>query len=86
VFVPSVHQRIASADDDRQGGAPRYGWKAEGGELVPDPAEQAVVERIRTLRVDGASLRGIAEVLTAGGVPSNRGGRWYSQTVARVAG
>jgi DNA invertase Pin-like site-specific DNA recombinase len=67
-------------------GAPRYGWRAEGGELVPDPAEQAVVERIRALRADGASLRDIAGVLNAEGVRSKRGGRWHPATVARVAG
>lgn len=67
-------------------GAPRYGWKAEGGELVPDPVEQAVVERISELRAEGASFREIAETLNTDGVLSKRGGRWYPQTVARVAG
>jgi DNA invertase Pin-like site-specific DNA recombinase len=67
-------------------GAPPYGWRAEGGELVADDDEQAVLERIRVMRVEGASLRDIAGVLNAEGVPSKRGGRWHPQTVARVLG
>lgn len=67
-------------------GAPPYGWKAGGGELVPDGAEQAVLERIRSMRADGASLREIAGVLNAEGVQSKRGGQWHPQTVARVLG
>jgi DNA invertase Pin-like site-specific DNA recombinase len=67
-------------------GAPPYGWRAESGELVPDPAEQAVVERVRALRREGLSLRDIAGLLNAEGVPSKRGGLWYPASVARVAG
>ena len=67
-------------------GAPRYGWKADGGELVPDQGEQAVLERIRAMRADRASLRDIAGVLNAEGVPSKRGGKWHPQTVGRVLG
>ena len=39
------------------------GYRAESGELVPDPAEQAVVHRIVELRGEGMSLRAIGEVL-----------------------
>lgn len=41
-------------------GAPPYGWKAEGGELVPDEDEQGVLERIKGMRAGGASLGDIA--------------------------
>jgi len=64
-------------------GAPPFGYRAEGGELVPDPDEQAVLARIRRLRDGGASLRVIADALNAGAVPARRG-RWHSQTVARA--
>lgn len=67
-------------------GAPPYGWRAEKGSLVPDPSEQAVLARIRGLRGDGMSLRGIASTLNSKGVPTKRGGRWHPYGVSRVLG
>jgi DNA invertase Pin-like site-specific DNA recombinase len=64
-------------------GGPPYGWRAEGGGLVRDPAEQAVRERMRELRAGGASYARIADALNAEGVPARRG-RWHPQTVARA--
>jgi len=37
------------------------------GELTPDPAEQAALARMRAMRDQGASLRGIAATLDAEG-------------------
>lgn len=65
-------------------GSPRYGFRAEGGELVPDAAEQVVVARMAALTGGGASLNAIAGVLNAEGVPSKRGGRWTAASVSRV--
>jgi len=65
-------------------GAPPLGFRAEGGELVPDPDEQAAVQRIVELRADGASLRRIAAALTAERLTPKRGGAWHPQQVARV--
>ena len=65
-------------------GAPPLGFRAEGGELVPDPDEQAAVQRIVELRADGASLRQIAITLTAEGLAPKRGGAWHPQQVKRV--
>jgi DNA invertase Pin-like site-specific DNA recombinase len=65
-------------------GAPALGWRAEGGELVADDVEAATLERIRELRKDGASLRRMAETLTAEGHATKRGGRWHPETLRLI--
>lgn len=65
------------------GGAPPYGFRSEGRDLVPNLAEQRQVARIRRWHRDGRSLREIARRLNAEGIPSRRG-RWHPQTVSRV--
>ena len=67
-------------------GSPALGYRAEGKQLVPDSAEQAVLARIRELDGQGASLREIAAALTAEGIPTKRGGTWHPSTVARALG
>lgn len=64
-------------------GAPPYGYRAHGGELVEDEAEQAVVQRILGLRQHGASLRQIVADLESAGITPRRG-RWHPDTVAAV--
>lgn len=75
------------------GGRPPFGWKAVGGELVPDEGEQATVARARELRDGGASLRVIAETLTEEGrLPrgvktdddAERTRRWHPKTIASI--
>jgi DNA invertase Pin-like site-specific DNA recombinase len=65
-------------------GAPPLGFRAEGGELVPDPDEQKAVQLIVQLRNEGASLRSIAVQLTAEGLEPKRGGAWHPMMVKRV--
>ncbi len=65
-------------------GAPPYGFRAESGQLVPDPEEQGVVLKMIEMRDTGSSLRDIAADLNDAGVPSKRGGRWHPQAVSRV--
>lgn len=65
-------------------GSPHYGTRAVGGELVPDDREQATVARIRELRAAGASLREMAETLTAEGHRPKRSDRWHPQSLARI--
>lgn len=67
-------------------GAPPFGYRAEGGELVRDAEEQKVRGLATEMREGGASYRAIANHLNEQGVPSKRGGRWHPQTVARVIG
>ena len=65
-------------------GAPPLGYRAEGGELAPDPEEQAAVQRIVALRADGAGVRRIAATLTAEHLTPKRSGWLHPQQVARV--
>ncbi|MBM3268907.1 MAG: recombinase family protein [Candidatus Sericytochromatia bacterium] len=79
--------RTAMAELKRQGQAvsrPGYGQRIEAGRLVNDEAEAAVIARARELRGAGLTLQGIADTLTAEGVPTKRGGTWAPATVAGI--
>jgi DNA invertase Pin-like site-specific DNA recombinase len=65
-------------------GAPPFGFRAEGGELVADDDEARTLVRIAELRSSGASLRVIADTLNAEGLRPKRSGRWHSETVRRA--
>lgn len=65
-------------------GRPPYGFRAEDGELVPDPDEQPVVEKVRLMADADMSLRQIAEALNSAGHAQRNGNRWHPQQVARV--
>ncbi len=66
------------------GGRPPYGWRAEGGALGEDKAEQATIRRARELRADGLSLRQTADRLAAEGLTNRQGGTWHSAALGRV--
>ena len=66
------------------GGRPRYGYRAEAKELVPWPAEQAVLTRVRELRQDSLSLREIAAALEAEGIRPRSAGTWHPTTLSRL--
>ena len=66
-------------------GAPPFGYRAEGGELVPDPVEQETVRRIGRLRHKGASYREIADEFNDQGIASKRTDRWHPMAVKRIA-
>jgi DNA invertase Pin-like site-specific DNA recombinase len=65
-------------------GAPPYGSRAVGGELVSDAIEQQAIDRARTLRLSGASLRIIGETLAAEGYRPRRSDRWHPETLRRL--
>jgi DNA invertase Pin-like site-specific DNA recombinase len=66
-------------------GSPPYGWEAVDRELVEVAREQVVRAQMRALQENGHSIRQIAEVLNADGVPAKRhGSRWHPTTVARA--
>jgi len=65
-------------------GAPPYGTRCVDGELVVDPCEQRAVERAHALHCSGASLRTIAETLTAEGHRPKRTDRWHPETLRRL--
>lgn len=66
------------------GGWTPLGFRSEGGELVADDNEQAVLARIGELRASGASLRQIASTLTAEGYRPKRGPTWHAGSLALV--
>ena len=77
-------RRVKAERGEYAYGAPPFGYRAEGRKLVRDDAEQAAIRRAVELRTGGASLRLIAEALTAEGHLPRRGDAWHSATVGRV--
>jgi site-specific DNA recombinase len=70
------------ARGERVSRRPPLGFRFDGGRLVADPAEQAVLDRIQGMRESGLSLKRVADILNAEGVRC-RGGRWHVTTLAR---
>jgi DNA invertase Pin-like site-specific DNA recombinase len=66
------------------GGMVAYGYRAENGELVEYPKEQAALARIWQLRLSGLSLSGIATELEAEGIAPRDGGKWALATLGRI--
>lgn len=67
------------------GGRPPYGWRAEGGELVEDSTEQALIARVRALSAEGRSLRQIAAQLDSEGLkPRQEGASWHPRTISMM--
>ncbi|ETZ32339.1 recombinase family protein [Mycobacterium intracellulare MIN_061107_1834] len=65
-------------------GALPYGYRSAKGQLVPVPAEQAALAKMKALATQGVPVNEIARELTAEGHPTKRGGRWCGATVARI--
>lgn len=72
------------ADGGFIGGQVPYGWRSEGGALVPDDQEQAGLARMRELRAQGLSLRVIGERLECEGYPPKRAAHWYPKVLSGV--
>jgi putative DNA-invertase from lambdoid prophage Rac len=73
--VEVERERAAAVKADRKardrfrGGTVPFGWRVgDGGELVEDAAEQAVIGRMQALRAEGMSLRTICRELAESGV------------------
>jgi DNA invertase Pin-like site-specific DNA recombinase len=75
---------IRSAARTTNRGSPPYGYRAEDGQLVANPAEQAVLVRIAELRSQGAGFREIARTLETEGHRPKRAKHWHPETVRRV--
>jgi DNA invertase Pin-like site-specific DNA recombinase len=65
-------------------GALPYGYRSQGGKLVPLPAEQKALCTMRSLSAQGLSTHEIADILATEGYPTKRGGKWCGATVARI--
>lgn len=69
---------------ERIGGRPKYGWRVVNHELVPDPDEQEVLDRMRNLQTKGYSTREIVQELTKDGITTRKGTTWTQTQVVRV--
>jgi DNA invertase Pin-like site-specific DNA recombinase len=67
------------------GGNVEYGKRLEGDELVEDPDEVALIERVRTLHAEGHSFRQICDVLEVEGFKPRRASSWSPMVVRRIA-
>jgi DNA invertase Pin-like site-specific DNA recombinase len=65
-------------------GSPPYGFRAEGGELVPDPTEQEALKLVKKLHRRGRSLREIGRALTEAGYEPRRADTWSAEMVRRL--
>jgi DNA invertase Pin-like site-specific DNA recombinase len=65
-------------------GRPPYGFTLVDRRLVPVREQHDVAIQILELRREGLTLQGIAEILEAEGVPTQRGGRWQARTVSNI--
>jgi DNA invertase Pin-like site-specific DNA recombinase len=73
------------AKGERTGTVPfGYTLAADGIQLVPHAAEQAVLVTIRELRAAGETLRAIAAELNRRGVATKGGKPWKHTTIDRI--
>ncbi|MHC3004160.1 recombinase family protein [Gordonia sp. GN26] len=81
--LEAARKAKAASGGYAHGGLP-YGYESKDGALVPVPAEQHALARMRELAAQRIGTREIARVLTAEGHPTKRGGKWCSATVGRI--
>ena len=64
-----------------------FGYRRVGNMLETDSSQQETLMAIRAMRLDGKSLRAIAEHLNAQGLLTNNGGKmFYPQTIKQILG
>ncbi len=67
-------------------GNPNYGYEAgEGGKLIENEQEQAVLHRVAELRAEGKSWAKVASTLTGAGVRTRRGTAFSRQGLSTIA-
>ncbi|MFM6133752.1 MAG: recombinase family protein, partial [Sphaerospermopsis kisseleviana] len=74
----------AKTSEYANGGAPKFGCKAENKKLVMNESEQEIIDIIRKHHKSGKSPQKIADYLNKNNLPSKRGGTWSKTTVGRV--
>jgi len=76
---------VKRARGERISGYAPFGWDfGRGGRLVRNAREQKIIARVRRLRAQGLSYRGIATRLEHEGIRPKRGRRWAHTTVKSV--
>ncbi len=61
-----------------------YGYRIDDGKLVEDNAEQLRILIMNKKRMNGMTLKAIADELNAENVPTKSGGTWHPQTVRSI--
>lgn len=61
-----------------------FGYDRCDNQLVENEAEQALLQRISSMRIGGMAYGKIAAALNAEGIPGKNGGKWGAQTVKNV--
>jgi len=86
-----INQRTTNGKKSRaktspyaNGGAPKFGCKADNKNLIADDKEQEIINIIRKHHKSGKSRQAIADFLNKNNIPSKRGGQWSATTVGRV--
>ena len=86
-LVIRARTRAAMAAKNRRGErcwGSKYGFQVVQKGLVADDQEAKTLDRIRTLRTSGLSLRKICATLVTEGVPTKNGRPWHPATVAGI--
>ena len=68
----------------KTGGHVPFGFDAVEGNLIPNPEEQELLNRIRELRADGMSYQAIADRLNVDGILTKKGGQWDRVRVFKI--
>ena len=86
-----IQERTRSAMDvkrsrgERISGHAPYGWDfGSGGLLIENRREQRIIARMRQMRKEGMSFRGIATCLDREGIRPKRGRQWAHSTVKSI--
>lgn len=79
-------KRVRAKEVLYNGGACPYGYRIDEttNQYVVVPEEASIVKRIFRERLQGRSLRQIANDLTKQGVKTKRGGRWQANTIKTI--
>ncbi len=76
---------VKRAKGERLGAAPfGYELNKETQRLEENPQEQRIMAIMRELRASGLTLQRIADELTARGIRTKTGGKWYPTTIKNV--
>ena len=84
VMRTTMGRRAKAKSGGYTGGKTPYGYKAEGKELVIDPAEAGMVREVFRLRGEGRSYRDIADILEGEGYIGREGRPVKYSTVANI--
>lgn len=80
----AVAMRHKRARGEYIGGDAPFGYRIEGGRIVPDEQETRIVDILYSLHADGMSWRSIAAELNARGITTRHGGKWQAVQVQRA--